>query len=191
MRTGSVQGLRLKGSDADAFAMAYHALQSLCFGGTDVFWFGWQEIELQLPKRFHPDALLPQWDVVRIFSAEAELRAQRAGKSRIVLLLTEDNNLLNQAATLLQEAFDCTNVSPQPFTIEKSRRYLVGKRSKKITQQANALIEVAFPRELDYDTVPVADGEILFAKVWCYYDGIHRLRYVRYCSFATETERIP
>jgi hypothetical protein len=48
-----------------------------------------------------------------------------------------------------------------------------------------ALIEAAFPRELDYG-ISARQGEVLVADVQCYFDGEHRLRFVRYCIVQAE-----
>ncbi len=184
MRKGFVLRLTPKGLD-DGFRAAFEALKSQCFpDGTQ--WFGWCETDIRLPRPLDKEAFDPRWDVARIFSPIAELRAQRRGGSRLVLLLTEDEALVHQ---LLQglEGFEVTKHEPD-FSAEPSCRLLVGKKPKKpIGTNPNALVEVALPRELDYG-ISVADGEGLVANVQCYFDAEHRLRFVRYC--AVQAKRI-
>lgn len=175
---GYVLEITGKNGDTDVFAAAYDALQADCLA--NAHWFGWCETELRLPRRLSDatEAFAAGWDVARIFTACAELRAQRRGDTRITLLLTENATLTTQ----LEKLF---NVVPHTFTVESSHRILTGTKPKKPVRKGSAaLIEVAYPRELDYDIAPVADKQMLVAEVRCYYDEVHRLKFVRYCNIS-------
>lgn len=175
---GFVLQVTSKAGDTDCYAAVYHALKAQCLA--NALWFGWCETEISLPRRFTQEALKAHWDVVRIFTDRAELRAQRRGDTRLTLLLTEDAAM----ESLLQNDFA---VMSTQFEAEPGCRILAGKKpEKKVRSKSDALIEVAFPRELDYDAGIVDDKEMLVADVQCYYDGVRRLKFVRYCAIQPE-----
>ncbi len=177
---GYVLQIKGKDGDTDVFAATYHALKAQCLA--DAIWFGWCETEMCLPCRLKDpsDALDPRWDVARIFTKYAELRAQRRGDRRITLLLTENGALAKQMET------DLGAVRHQ-FSALESHRILAGKKPKhSVRKGSSALIEVAYPRELDYDVGVVNPEQMLVADVRCYYDNLHRLKFVRYCNIHPE-----
>lgn len=180
MRKGFILRWKRKGEEGDAFAAAYEAVKDRCFPN-GALWFGWCETEMVLPRPFDSkEALEPRWDVARIFSSTAELRAQRHGGDRLVLLLTEDEELVHE---LTRGQFELV----QMLEAEPGCRLLVGKKPERPIPGINpdALIEVAFPRELDYG-ISANQGEVLVAEVQCYFDDEHRLRFARYCSVQAE-----
>jgi len=183
MRKGFVLRWKNEG-ERDAFATAYGAVRDRCFS-KGALWFGWCETDMELPRPFDPDdpeALDPCWDVARIFSPAAELRAQWRGTKRLILLLTEDESLVNEL-TQGSGSFELV----QTLDAKIGYRVLVGEKPGVPIPniKPGALIEVAFPCELDYG-IPTKQGEMLVAEVQCYLDDEHRLRFVRYCSVKAE-----
>lgn len=167
-----------KDSSEDSFAAVYHTLKSQCLA--NAIWFAWRETEITLPRGLtinnERDALSLRWDVARIFTDGAELRAQRRGSSRLTLILTENDKVLQQ----LEQEF---KTARWQFDAKNGNRILAGKKPlNPISSNPDALIEVAFPRELDYDVGSVPHGQMLVADVRCYYDNVRRLKFVRYCS---------
>ena len=160
------------------FRAVYEALQSRCFPeGTQ--WFGWCETDLRLPRLLDDDAFDARWDTVRVFSSHAELRAQRRGGIHLVLLLTEDEALTDWVTQNFE-------VKRETMRVQPSCRILVGQKpSQPVGDHPNALVEVMFPRELDYG-LAVEKGERLVADVQCYFDDENRLRFVRYCQVRAE-----
>jgi hypothetical protein len=177
MGRGFVLKLNRTQVNEDDFAAAYEALSDQYFAD-GALWFGWCETDIRLPRPLHSEAFDLRWDLVRIFSPIAELRAQRRGNERLILMLTENAALVNQ----LKQGLEGFNVSLCEFAAEQSCRVLVGQKPRKpVGSNPNALIEVIFPRELDYG-IPVAnERERLIAGVQGYFDDEHRLRFVRYC----------
>lgn len=178
MDKGYILQLENKAGVEGDFAAAYAALKDSSL--VNALWFGWNELDIRLPRRFESDALDPRWDVARIFAPAAELRAQRVGRTRLVLLLTENAALVNQ----LRQQFE---VVVEEFRAQESHRVLAGQRPRQpIGANPDALIEVQFPRPLDYQDLVAQRGEALVAAVQCYYDSEYRLRDVRYCSITPE-----
>ncbi len=179
MSNGFVLRLTPKDSEDNAFASAYEQLKGDCFAD-GAMWFGWNLLERELPQPFNDQALAADWEVVRVFSPSAELRGQRRGNSRLLLVLTEDEALVSELLKGLED-FQVDG-NPPTFKAMSGSRIFVGRRpSIPIGDNPDALIEVALPRELDYHTT-VSRGEALVAKVQCYLDEEGRLRFVRYCS---------
>jgi hypothetical protein len=177
MSKGFVLSFKPEG-DEDRFRTVYEALPSQCFQ-EGAQWFGWCETDFRLPRPLDDEAFDPCWDAVRVFSPIAELRAQRRGKQRLVLLLTEDKAL----ADSLTRNFETTK---RRFIAQPGCRILVGlKPDKPVGHNPNALIEVMFPRELDYG-ISAEQGERLVADVRCYFDDENRLHFVRYCLVQPE-----
>jgi len=176
MREGFV--LRWKGAEENPLVAAYEKIKSQCFA-EKTFWFGWNETSLVLPRAFDEQALDPEWDVVRIFSPQAELRAQWRGPKKFVLLLTENEELVDA----LKETFELV----ETFLAEAGYRVLVGMlpRTPVPGVSQNALIEIAFPTALEYG-VSVGPDEMLVAEVQLYLDNAHRLHLTRYCTVRAE-----
>jgi hypothetical protein len=173
--------LQITGKDAgvDGLAAAYDVLKAQCLA--ESLWFGWRETELCLPRHLKntTKAFDPRWDVERIFTQCAELRAQRRGDARLILLLTENVAVAQQVKNDLGAT--CHNFK----TVEEGHRILAGKKpTNPIKKGSQALIEVAYPRELDYDVGTVLPEQMLVADVRCYYDGLRRLKFVRYCKIS-------
>lgn len=181
MHKGFVLQWKGENKEGNAFATAYKEAKDRCFTN-DTFWFGWCETDRRLPRLFDSEALNPRWDVARIFSPTAELRAQRHGLARLVLLLTENESLRNEL-TQGPGKFELV----QTLNAEPGCRVLVGEKPGTLIPgtSPDALIEVAFPRELDYG-IPAEPEKVLVADVQCYFDDEHRLRFVRYCSVQAE-----
>jgi hypothetical protein len=180
MSIGYILQLKSEAGADGAFAAAYAALKDSSLA--DALWFGWNELDIRLPRRLtdEADALDPRWDVARIFTPAAELRAQRVGRTRLVLLLTESAALVEQ----LKQQF---GGEAAKFRAQVSHRVLAGQRPRQpIGANPDALIEVQFPRPLDYQDLTAQRGTALVADVQCYYDSVYRLRDVRYCSITAE-----
>lgn len=180
MSIGYILQLKNEAGADGAFAAAYAALKDSTLA--DALWFGWNELDIRLPRCLtdETDALDPRWDVARIFTPAAELRAQRVGRTRLVLLLTESAALVEQ----LKQQFE---IEVAEFRVQASWRVLAGQRPRKpIGANPDALIEVQFPRPLNYQGLIALHGQALVAKVQCYYDSAYRLRDVRYCSITHE-----
>jgi len=175
------KGFVLSLKSADDFRTAYEALKDLCFPG-GAQWFGWCETDIRLPRPLSEEAFNTHWDVVRIFSPVAELRRQRRGPKSMVLLLTENEEIVHRVKTLFE-------IICWEFVAEPAYRILAGKKpSTPIPQNPDALVEVMFPRPLDYGISVKDKEEVLIAEVQCYYDDEHRLRFVRYFRVQVEKE---
>lgn len=180
MSKGFVIRLKRKETEEDSFATAYEALKNSCFPD-GAQWFGWCETDIRLPRPLDEEAFDPRWDVGRIFSPIAELRAQRRGSRRLVLLLTENEEVVKEAESL--EGFEVVRCE---FASETTFRVLVGGKPKtKISDNPNVLVQVEFPRALDYG-MTAGENQALVAEVRCYYDDMHRLCFVRYCAVRAE-----
>jgi hypothetical protein len=169
-----------RGEEEDSLRIAYNTIKDQCFS-EKTFWFGWNETSLVLPRPFDQRALNPDWDVVRIFSPHAELRAQWRGPKKVVLLLTEDTELVD--ALRQMQVFELV----QKFFAEPGHRVLVGTPPKTPVPgvSPSALIEIAFPTALDYG-IPANPGQMLVAEVQLYFDNAHRLYLTRYCTIRAE-----
>jgi hypothetical protein len=184
-KPGFVFQVTSQAGNTDCFAAVYAALKQQYLA--DALWFGWHETEISLPRRLtnvnEQDALAAHWDVARIFTNSAELRVQRRGDTRLTLLLTENATLESQ----LQNDFAVLKTAFK--NVVDGYRLLAGEKPKKsIGRNTTALIEVRYPRELDYDVGQVANyGEMLVANVKCYYDDVQRLKFVRYCHIRPQT----
>jgi hypothetical protein len=173
---GFVLEVTSKAGQTDCFAAVYEALSDGCLA--EAFWFAWCETQVVLPRRLSKgsdsELIAARWDVARVFSDCAELRAQRRGDTRLTLLLTENEGMVQE----IEHGF---TVNRHQFNVEEQHRILVGKKPQKpVRSNSDALIEVAYPRELDYDIAPVGRGEMLVAGVVGYYDSLSRLKFVRY-----------
>lgn len=179
MSNGFVLKLTPKKVVGNAFAEVYEALKDHCFA-EGAWWFGWHETNISLPRPLEGKAFEESWNAVRVFSPAAELRGQRRGNAQLVLLLNEDEKIINLAQSV--KSFDVTNCE---FTTKLSCRVLVGTKPDKPMKNPRALIEIKFPRELDYG-IGVEKDQMFVANVQCYYDNEDRLRFVRYCSVKPE-----
>jgi hypothetical protein len=173
---GFVLEVRGKAGETDCFAAVYEALADGSLA--EASWFAWCETQIVLPRRLskgsQSELIAARWDVARVFSDCAELRAQRRGDARLTLLLTEDEDVVRE----IEHSFA---VNRYRFDVEEGHRILVGKKPQKpVRSNSDALIEVAYPRELDYDIAPVGRDQVLAAEVVSYYDNMSRLKFVRY-----------
>ncbi len=137
------------------------------------WWFAWNELQILLPQRLGDLAALPtDWDELRVFSAQAELRQVRQGRGWQRLLLTETRQLPPGISGW------------QPFgthyRVEPSLHILWGRRLRVAGGEKRG--EVLFPRPLEYDvageTAPY--DQALVADVFLYYDAEARLQAARY-----------
>jgi hypothetical protein len=125
MSRGFVLKLKRIDAEGDEFAIAYEALKGACFPkGTQ--WLGWRETDIRLPRPFDNEAMDPLWDVVCLFSSRAELRVQRRGSKRLVLLLTEDEALVNQ----LMQGLEGFAVTRMELIAEPGYRVLIGEKPR-------------------------------------------------------------
>ena len=99
-KQGFVLQMTSKAGDTDCFADIYEALKTQCLA--DALWFGWCETEISLPRRLtntnETEALATRWDVARIFTNCAELRAQRRGETRLTAV-ADRKRLARQSAS--------------------------------------------------------------------------------------------
>lgn len=146
------------------------------------WWFAWHEVDIQLPSRLRDINQLPtDWDVLHIFSPDAEFRQIRRGRNWQWLLLSEKGlpdelikprqNKAAEAAGIVgffKTSFGPTKKSESndkrlpPLWIEASkynpipsRRILWG-NALHLPAKGDSGVEegrgvVAFPRKLEYD----------------------------------------
>lgn len=189
---GYVLRLNNKGDQQEPFAAAFGLLKDEYFPDNQTCWFGWNETEIRLPGKFDGNETRTpfdsDWDMARIFSAKAELRIQRDCCGQVALLLTENQSLREK----VKQQTDVFEIAEHTFTSEPGRRIMVGsKPENQIGGEPDALIEVAFPRVLHYRGFAVEKRESLEARVQCYYDEAHRLRFVRYCAVEPKKKPTP
>lgn len=142
----------------------------------ETWWCAWNELEILLPQRLGNPAALPiEWDELRIFSAQVELRQVRQGRGWRRVLLAETNRLPSRLSGW--RALD------PPYQVVPSLRILWGRRLR--TPGGEKRGEVLFPRSLEYDLageVPPYDQKAVVADVRMYYDAEVRLQTVRYAG---------
>lgn len=139
------------------------------------WWFAWHELEIMLPQRLGDLAALPaDWDELRVFSAQVELRQVRQGRSWRCSLLTETADL--PSALVGWAMFGVA------YRAVSGTRVLWGRRLRISGGEKRG--EVLFPRPLEYDVAgeTTSYDQALVADVWAYYDSEARLQTVRYAG---------
>ena len=139
------------------------------------WWFAWREREIRLPGVLRELAGLDDgWEVLRVFSPQAELRLGRRGRGKGCWLLLED-----QAEAVINRWSDGEVLRQTACWVEPSRRILWG-RKMVLPGGRTVRGEVIFPRELAYDLDGDAPEQALVAEVRLYYDQERRLQTSRY-----------
>ena len=193
MNKGFILSLKANVDFENPFNATYQALfQQELFPEQETFWFAWREEEIKLPRILNDpsSATALRWDVIRIFSPQAELRCQKRGRERQILLLLEDEAKVSQlvgtdgCGTLANFAVKQVGCFPR---IENGRRILAGEKMEiGVAEEAgigkrSTRGVVIFPRELDYKGIKAAPEAALVAEVRQYFDEEKKLQGVRYC----------
>jgi hypothetical protein len=137
------------------------------------WWFGWCEQDIRLPQLLDDSAALPvDWDELRVFSSQAELRRLRRGNRWLNLLLCEHEDWARDV-----EGWALACSYPE---VVGSHRILWGKALRLPGGEVRG--EVRFPRRLAYGVSAGPDQPKLavVADVQHYLDGEARLRTFRY-----------
>lgn len=160
--------------DPAALARIITALQDAKWLDPDAcWWYGWQELELDIPQRLSDAGRLPtDRDMLVVFGPQCELRQVRRGRGRQVLLLHEQPEL-PAALTNIAARMEQYHCRPSLHILEGGPLQL---------PEGPAWGNVALPRPLNYD---LADGtaptdHVVVADVVAYYDDEARLRTLRY-----------
>lgn len=165
--TGSVW--RWEGESTDALSL----WKALGLPAENAWWFGWHISHIELPQRLSSALPSVEWEHLRIFSPEAELRVIMVGSSHEYLLLTEQTSLLAN-----RQGWQCVAES---FEVCESQHILLGEPPARSSTPSDELVEIAFPRTFRYD-MPVQKGQVVIAHVRHYYDPLKRRCYTRYCT---------
>ncbi|HID56590.1 TPA: hypothetical protein EYP37_08680 [Candidatus Poribacteria bacterium] len=137
------------------------------------FWFAWNEVEILLPRKLNElNEIKGNWDLIRIFSEQIELRTFRLNGEIVNLILIEgesEDEIEIEGTELLEVCPNITN----------GNRIFWGERMRFSDGEARGV--VTFPRVLDYG-IQAPLEMALTAKVWNYMDELMRLKHVRYRS---------
>lgn len=145
--------------------------EALGLSAQDAYWFGWSVETIHLPQPLPSSLPAGEWEHLRIFCKEAELRLYPSSPAREILLLTE-------SLTPGSSSWACilTNLE-----VRSGVHPLLGKPSALFG--GNLLGEIAFPRVFDYSLPqPIPKGSRLCACVRHYYDKVGRRLYTRYAG---------
>lgn len=138
------------------------------------WWFGWCELQIALPGRLTDDGAVPtDWDVVHLFSPQAELRWVRRGERWQPVLLAEAE---------LPPGLGGWQRCNSAYSARRTQRILWGNRLRLPEGDGRGIVQ--FPRRLDYDIAGETESldQAVVADVWAYYDAEERLQTVRYAG---------
>ncbi|RMF27537.1 MAG: hypothetical protein D6759_17510 [Chloroflexi bacterium] len=145
------------------------------FPQEETWWFAWRETEIRLPGVLRePMDLDDGWEVLRVFSPQAELRLGRRGRGRGCWLLLEEG-----AEEVINRLPDGAVLQQMACWVEPAHRILWG-RKMVLPGRRTVRGEVIFPRELTYDLDGDRPERALVAEVQLYYDREGRLQTSRY-----------
>ncbi|GBC92719.1 hypothetical protein HRbin15_01196 [bacterium HR15] len=168
---------RWEGEPTDALSL-WNALN---LPAESAWWFGWHISHIELPQRLPPALPSAEWEQLRIFSPDAELRALMTGSTIEYLLLTEQTETLAS-----RQDWQCI---AEGFEVRESQHILLGEPSAKSSTPSDELVEIAFPRRFCYG-IPVQKGQVAVVQVRHYYDPLGRRRYTRYCALQAVAKQI-
>lgn len=143
------------------------------------WWFAWNGLDIVLPGKVTDDADLDSdWDVVRVFSPQAELRVGRRGRGRGCWLLLEEDP--QDALGDQYDAWVDDQAPPATFAVEGGHHILAGVKLRLPDGEKRG--EIFYPRPLNYGIDDDDLEQALVAAVRAYYDNARRLATVRYAS---------
>lgn len=144
------------------------------------WWFAWNDLEMRLPGQLtQVSELDSDWEVLRIFSPQVELRLGPVGQQRGCWLLLEQD----PQQALSQSFYQSWVIGEvDNFRVEASYHLLAGEQLK--LPQGIQRGQVSYPRPLDYQFGSnMSDlDKIIVAEVRKYYDATNRLSTVRYAG---------
>lgn len=153
------------------------------FPEAESWWFAWHATDIALPQALtDPAPLQAAWDVVRVFSPQAELRVQRRGRQRDTWLLLETD----EPAALDLTRFQAWQPGEaQSYSVEDGHHLLAGQKLNLLGAEKRG--ELIYPRVLDYGVDEAEPGQTIVAEVRHYYDALHRLATTRYAALRPVT----
>jgi hypothetical protein len=147
------------------------------FPKVHTWWFAWNALEIVLPRLLDENANLDgDWEVLRIFSEQAELRVERRGGTHGCWLLLEREPEEALGVRYQEWVKDTSG----PYTVEDGYHLLAGRKLELPDEDERG--EILYPRTLDYGVGRDELSQALVATVRNYYDEAHRLISVRYAT---------